>query len=773
MAVYNDFNWDREVRDKKGNNIMSFKKINIIYGRNYSGKTTLSRIIRSLEVGSMSDKYINPEFRIEFDEEIKPVTQESYKSHPFEVRVFNEDFIKDNLKFIANPDASINSFAILGDDNIRIEEEIKKLEVENFGADGISGIKGRYTEKNFEILKQDRERGQIDSALNDKLRRKANDDIKANPYYGDVRYNISKIVEDIKEISASEYIPCLAEDEVRLLELIKEDKRAEIPPLTKRYFMLPDILTKTKELLSKQISISQPIIELVNDSLLQGWVKMGRELHYNKKEHCGFCGAKLPLNLWEKLDLHFNKESEELERAVLLMQSEIKKEISFYENNVFFSSMWFYSKFKEYVDTISEDFHSSLKLYIDELGELNRLLDVKKDDIFTPVQLPNVKDNTTHLLHLLKQYDDVRVESNQLTHRLVKEQLASKNILRLNEVYKFKTTINYSLEKSRISNINTILANLRTELIELSNQINNNNEKIAKLRTEVQDEKKGADKVNFYMSNYFGHKSLCLEAIEKEEGFKFEVMRGKIRAHHLSEGECSLLSFCYFMAKMDDLSTKNTKPIIWLDDPICSLDTNHIFFVYSLISSEIMKKDRFSQVFISTHNLDFLKYLKRLPGASDGKKANYFIVERIGENSSLKEMPRYLKSYVTEFNYLFEQIYKCAKANLSDDGSQDSFYNFGNNARKFLESFLYYKYPNAIEKDDKISRFFNEGEIGAVLLNRVLNEYSHLDGGLERGALPIDIPEMQIAVEYILEKIKLNDQVQYVALLHSIGIQDV
>lgn len=773
MAVYNDFNWDREVRDKKGNNIMSFKKINIIYGRNYSGKTTLSRIIRSLEIGSISDKYINPEFRIEFDEEIKPVTQESYKSHPFEVRVFNEDFIKDNLKFIANPDASINSFAILGDDNIRIEEEIKKLEVENFGADGISGIKGKHTEKNSEILKQDRERGQIDSALNDKLRRKANDDIKANSYYGDVRYNISKILEDIKKISASEYTPCLAEDEVRLLELIKEDKRPEIPSLTKRYFMLPDILTKTKELLSKEISISQPIIELVNDSLLQGWVKMGRELHYNKKERCGFCGAELPLHLWEKLDLHFNKESEELERAVLLMQSEIKKEISFYENNVFFSSMWFYSKFKEHVDAISEDFHSSLKSYINELGELNRLLDVKRNDIFTPVELPNIKDNTTHLLHLIKQYDDIRAESNQLTHRLVKEQLDAKNILRLNEVYKFKTAINYSLEKSRISNINTILANLRMELIELSNKINNNNEKIAKLKTEVQDEKKGADKVNFYMSNYFGHKSLCLEAIEKEEGFKFEVMRGKVRAHHLSEGECSLLSFCYFMAKMDDLSTKNTKPIIWLDDPICSLDTNHIFFVYSLISSEIMKQDRFSQVFISTHNLDFLKYLKRLPGASDGKKANYFIVERIGENSSLKEMPRYLKSYVTEFNYLFEQIYKCAKANLSDDDSQDSFYNFGNNARKFLESFLYYKYPNAIEKDDKISRFFNDGEIGSVLLNRVLNEYSHLDGGLERGALPIDIPEMQIAAEYILEKIKLNDQVQYVALLHSIGIQDV
>ena len=43
MGVFNDFDWDNSVRDK-GNNIVEFKKVNILYGRNYSGKTTLSRI---------------------------------------------------------------------------------------------------------------------------------------------------------------------------------------------------------------------------------------------------------------------------------------------------------------------------------------------------------------------------------------------------------------------------------------------------------------------------------------------------------------------------------------------------------------------------------------------------------------------------------------------------------------------------------------------------------------------------------------------------------
>ena len=54
-AVFNNFDWNATVRDK-GNNVAEFKDINIIYGRNYSGKTTLSRIFRSLEKGQLNEK---------------------------------------------------------------------------------------------------------------------------------------------------------------------------------------------------------------------------------------------------------------------------------------------------------------------------------------------------------------------------------------------------------------------------------------------------------------------------------------------------------------------------------------------------------------------------------------------------------------------------------------------------------------------------------------------------------------------------------------------
>ena len=60
IAVFNDFDWDSEVVDGDAN-ALEFKRTNIIYGRNYSGKTVLSRVLRAMETGVISDKYENPE----------------------------------------------------------------------------------------------------------------------------------------------------------------------------------------------------------------------------------------------------------------------------------------------------------------------------------------------------------------------------------------------------------------------------------------------------------------------------------------------------------------------------------------------------------------------------------------------------------------------------------------------------------------------------------------------------------------------------------------
>lgn len=128
FAVFKDFDWDKNVRNES-DNVTDFQAINIIYGRNYSGKTTLSRIIRAMETGQISDKIEKPSFSVAFTDSTE-ITQTTLLDHNKTVRVFNEDFVRDNLRFMANPDDSIEPFAILGDDNNKIEKKIEAIEKE-------------------------------------------------------------------------------------------------------------------------------------------------------------------------------------------------------------------------------------------------------------------------------------------------------------------------------------------------------------------------------------------------------------------------------------------------------------------------------------------------------------------------------------------------------------------------------------------------------------------------------------------------------------------
>jgi len=126
-------------------------------------------------------------------------------------------------------------------------------------------------------------------------------------------------------------------------------------------------------------------------------------------------------------------------------------------------------------------------------------------------------------------------------------------------------------------------------------------------------------------------------------------------------------------------------------------------------------------------------------------------------------MPSFLKKYTTEFNYLFHQIYKCSEENTD----HECFYNFGNNLRKFLEVYLFYKYPANIESSEKLTMFFND-ETSVALTTRISNELSHLEEIFDRSIRPVDIPEIKKLATYVLNRIQTTDKGQYDALLLSI-----
>ena len=505
---------------------------------------------------------------------------------------------------------------------------------------------------------------------------------------------------------------------------------------------------------------------MVKEAVLNRWVKDGRNLHKGKLKLCSFCGNEITEERWAELDSHFDVESEKLEKEIDDFIVVINSTIDYIKRQIPINKQIFYSKFHNSIERLIKYRDSIIENISLELEKLKIILNQRKDDLLNPREYQDIRNNSKRLEWCWLIYENIRKESNEFSNSLGDEKREAQKLLRLREVFDFANDIQYNTKLTTIQGLKSNSEIKKQEQDRISQKIKDQIEKIEENERLMNDEEKGAIKVNQYLNNFFGHDFLSLQALEENdqiEGKKirFEIIRNGNKAYHLSEGECSLIAFCYFMAKLEDIDTKGSKPIIWIDDPISSLDSNHIFFVYSLINSEIFSTQEYEQIFISTHNLDFLKYLKRLPDAGNKNKCCYFIINRENEISKIKLMPRYLKDYVTEFNYLFHQIYICSITDEEDEVQHQNFYNFGNNARKFLEAFLYYKYPNAINDKDKLSRFFGENRQASTMIDRVNNEFSHLEGLFERSMTPIDVPEMKKTAKFILDKIREKDNEQY------------
>jgi wobble nucleotide-excising tRNase len=775
FGVFNDFYWDTTVRDK-GNNISHFKKLNIIYGRNYSGKTTISRIFRCFEKGVLHEKYLNSKFEI-IDTENRLLDQTKLRDHSFHVRVYNDDFVKENLKWLIDEQDHIGPFAIIGAKNIEIENKIKEKEDLLGRVENKNGLKYEFKLKTDEYEDKKNELNELKDNLDEKLRYKANQKIKRNPIYSpdNVTYNIDRIRDDIDYLNRHPQ-PLFNDEKVTLLkEILREEAKLPINLITIYIPSFRIILDTSKDVLFRVIKPSIPIQDLLNNAVLELWVRDGIEHHKGKRTTCGFCGQKIPYDLWKKLDAHFSKESEDLRGAIANHLTFIEQEKQKINNLLSFNIGHFYSPLKNQFEKKEAEWKEATNIYLNNCNKLTSELNTRLKDIFKSRSLDEIVDNSEVLERLQKDFNTLIEENNEKTNTLNKDQQRARTELRLNEVGEFIKEIGYNRILAKIDELSVEVRNHLELKEKLSERIISTERDVEQLKIKMKDEKKGADKVNDYLNHYFGHEGLKLVAHEEDAGFKFNIKRGDDVAYNLSEGERSLVAFCYFMARLEDTQSEGKELIIWIDDPVSSLDSNHVFFLFSLIENIITKPYKledgsnafkYKQLFISTHNLDFLKYLKRLYHPKNDTE--YFLVEGSKKNSRLIIMPGYLKDYITEFNYLFHQIYKCSIVETVET-EHDCFYNFGNNLRKFLEAYLFYKYPNKKQMKEKLYAFFGDDKVSFDLTNRLDNELSHLEYIFDRSMQPIDIPEIPKLAKYVLEKIKEKDKDQFNALMESLG----
>ncbi|MFI3296286.1 MAG: AAA family ATPase [bacterium] len=81
---------------KHSGDLPDFTKKNILYGWNYSGKTTISRIFDSVKRKVLHPDYSTANFNIKVSDG-KVISNDNIASTNIKVEVFNSDFIRDNL----------------------------------------------------------------------------------------------------------------------------------------------------------------------------------------------------------------------------------------------------------------------------------------------------------------------------------------------------------------------------------------------------------------------------------------------------------------------------------------------------------------------------------------------------------------------------------------------------------------------------------------------------------------------------------------------------
>ncbi|ECH4982401.1 AAA family ATPase, partial [Campylobacter jejuni] len=750
-------------------------------------------IARSFELKKHNEDFLDGNFKIKL-EDGNFLTQNDVIKSNLDIRVYNSDFVKENLNYLYDKKGNIKGFKSIGEEQKNIKEIIEKrekiLKTRNEKLQKLENDKK-------EFLNDDRE-----TKLEEKFTEKASL-IATNPnYLKGYRYNKTALKKDLNIIKNNEDAYILNNEEQNQFIKILEDKEKHNTNFNNTFNKdnFQGILKHSLGILEKEVIIKENLT-----SELRQWLEEGLKFH---KEHlstqqCKFCNNPLTLERIVWIENNIKDDSGEKEK----IEEELKDLLDNFENyklelkkilqDIEYEN--FYSNYKDSFIALKEQLGANIANYNKELLKIEEKIKEKQKDVFTPIKLENTNDFSDEIFLILNKIENLCKENDEYTNKLSTNQDEAREKLRLNEVAKFAKDSDCFAIQDEIQNLKQNINTLEKSIATQNNKIDLLESRIKKYKEKLSNLETSTSNINKYLKSYFGHNMLELKVKKDDKGQlngEFEILRNGKQAKNLSEGECSLIAFCYFVASLKDANTKDKNPIIWIDDPISSLDNNHIFFIFSLIENEIIKKDSFEQFFISTHNLDFLKYIKRLKKSKLKQNENdeteyefpqYYFIERgvkeSMETSEIKNLSKCLKKYTTEFNYLFEQIYNFK--NIDDIHNEDLktsiVYNFGNNLRKFLEIYLFFKYPNNFEslKQELIERFFNDTyqsddidknqKIIAGVINRYQNEYSHLREILSRGMQPIDIEESKKIASFVLKMMKKNDKNQFKALVRSIS----
>lgn len=723
FGIYRDFDGS----DPSG--VPPFKKRNLIYGWNYSGKTTLSRLFQSLQHSERPLPHPEGQFSIVLENGTTCRQNEAIADHP--IRVFNRDYIDANFR----EEHRAPAVFIVGEENLQLVERYEELQKAQVRLQ--ERIDQRTAEIRFIESNDDRAASQRASDVGGLLgvRNFRKPDLER--IYPMVRTNPESSIIADEELQAKVDTYRTGDQFERI-----EFSGYGLPRLHEEIASVRDLLLRTASFDAIQSLRENPDVE--------NWIRRGVALH-ESESGCLFCGSGLSAERLERLGRHFSTASEEL-------LSEIERKIQSLEAFAFdLPRMDPVAFLQEHRDAVRSAL-TSLETWLSEASRFRDQLVASLHDKRmklereVPLALELLSDEGVSALNEISRL--VEIHNNS-----VRDFSTAKERLRV-EIQRHYAAVHYSeqqlaehaatIEKTmqRVSNATKAKARLRRITDEIFARINRS--------------ARGAERFMELVSFLLRGNEIRVVTFQDTH---FQLMRGEQTASRLSEGEKTAIALAYFVTSLEGEEEDLSNSIIYVDDPISSLDSNHVYAVYALIQERL---EAASQIFVSTHNSEFFNLLKarwlknrdqRFRNNSEG----YYIRRRSNENgafSEIEKLPELLRNFQSEYQFVFSQLYQFSREDTPDERSAYSSLNL---VRKFLEAYLGFKKPHITAWHEKLDLLFDSEEERREM-HKLVDDASHLQAMGRMLQEPTFVSLAHSRVQCLLEALRTKDPEHYSSL---------
>lgn len=718
-GIFEDFGWDRSTSE--------FARINVIYGRNGSGKTSLANAIdgacsavgdpSSLSLGLESGSSCRSTDRRE-DEIFK------------RIHVFGERYVERSHNFLGDA-PGMDSVLTIGERAVGDEEKLSSLMAERgvlidqveTCENSVSTAGGAYR-KSLE---------RVSERIVENLR-SLGGQYKSRSHYSrsTVQTKLDGDRSDWQQLSPDDFSECK--------QTIGAAKQDEVLITTYGIRVRSELTDEAAKLLA-----TGPVT-IVLDTLAAhpeatSWVQGGLAHHENLGQ-CLFCGSLLAPERYANIQSHFSGEVASLEEEIQTILVELKELAKSTEKvlSELPARTAIYEDMRDGFDLSASVYKAALSVFEAEVAALGQRLQAKLGNVLEVPKDSRVGEFSSldpSSLELLVAKHNDRVSTHDASLSAAGEEI---------EYHIFKEA------EGECDELKGNISKARRTKLKTEDELRGVRQSIAALESDEGDPTPSAEVLNREVARLLGRSELQFEAV----GSKYRVLRNGDPAVGLSSGEKTAITLVHFMEVASCHDPAGGQVIIVIDDPVSSLDSDILMGISTYIWSECVTKGHVAQLFLLTHNFELfrqwdiqLEGLHRKKGMKEKFPANMYELKtsHVVVNSLARRLPLVTdwppsgldrRKVRSSYQHAFIAVAQ-AKHDLDGDDSLekrlDAQLLFPNVMRRMLETFLGFKRPEWVgsfttamrDSAQLLTDAGYEGDAHALRLRlaRYMNVYSH------------------------------------------------